>query len=307
VISDHPISRSPGHPIQSIARSPGHALPSITLIGAGNLASALGPALRAAGYRIDAVAGRKLSASRRRALALAKKLKTKAVPLEQLETVSEIVWLCCTDDALADIARCLAQRKGWNGRVVFHSSGALTSDVLSPLRRQGAIVASLHPMMTFVSGSTGSMEGVPLAVEGDRKAVAVARQIAKALKTEIFEIKKPTKVLYHALGSFSSPMLVATLVTAERVGRAAGLSQKQLRKIMSPIVRQTLQNYLRAGAAAAFSGPVKRGDVNTIRGHLEHLDKVPAASEVYRALIKSALMDLPSKNKAAISTLLKNS
>src|SRR5205807_9766669 len=186
------------------------------------------------------------------------------------------------------------------GKVVFHSSGALTSDVLSPLRRAGAVTASLHPMMTFVAGSMPSMEGVPFAVEGDRRAITVARQVAKALKADIFEIKKNAKVLYHALGSFSSPMLIATLVTAERVGRAAGLSQKQLQKIMPPILRQTLQNYLQAGAAAAFSGPVKRGDVNTIRGHLEHLDKVPAASEVYRALIKSALKDLPSKNKEAL-------
>jgi predicted short-subunit dehydrogenase-like oxidoreductase (DUF2520 family) len=275
------------------------------LIGAGNLARALGPALKAAGYQIDAVAGRKLRASRRRALALARKLKTKAVPLEELEIVSEIVWLCQTDDALAETARRLARREGWKGKIVFHSSGALTSEVLSPLTRAGAIAASLHPMMTFVAGSTPSMEGVPFAVEGDRQAILVARQIARALKADIFEIKKRAKVLYHALGSFSSPMLVATLVTAERVGRAAGLSQKQLQKIMAPILRQTLHNYLMGGAAAAFSGPVKRGDVNTIRGHLQHLDKVPGANEVYRALIKSALKDLPSKNKEALTSLLK--
>lgn len=293
-MSDHLITRSPDHPIRSV-----------TLIGAGSLANALGPALRAAGYRIDEVAGRNLPESRRRAVALARKLKARARVLEELGIRSDIVWLCCTDDALAAIARRLAQRDGWKGKVVFHSSGALTSDVLSPLKLAGAIVASLHPMMTFVASSAPSMESIPFAVEGDRKAIAIARQIAKALKADIFEIKKKTKVLYHALGSFSSPMLVATLVTAERVGRAAGLSQKHLRKIMAPILRQTLQNYLQAGAAAAFSGPVKRGDVNTIRGHLEQLDKIPAASEVYRALIKSALMDLPSKNKKALSGLLK--
>ena len=296
VISDHPITRSPDDPILRV-----------TLIGAGNLAHALGPALRAAGYRINAVAGRKLSASRRRALALAKKLKTKAVPLEDVEIVSDIVWLCQTDDALAETARHLSQRGGWQGKIVFHSSGALTSDVLSPLRRAGAVTASLHPMMTFVAGSIPSMEGVPFAVEGDPRAITVARQVAKALKADIFEIKKNAKVLYHALGSFSSPMLIATLVTAERVGRAAGLSQKQLQKIMAPILRQTLQNYLRGGAAAAFSGPVKRGDVNTIRGHLQQLAKIPEASEVYRALIQSALRDLPSRNKVELSELLNNS
>ena len=277
---------------------------TVTLIGAGNLARTLGPALKRAGYRIDAVAGRKLAPSRRRALALAKELKTKAVPLEELQITSEIIWICQTDDALARTAQELSRRHAWKAKVVFHSSGALTSDVLSPLKRAGAMTASLHPMMTFVAGSLPSMEGVPFAVEGDRRAVAVARRIAKDLRADIFEIKKSAKVLYHALGSFSSPMLVATLVTAERIGRAAGLSQQQLRKIMAPIVRQTLQNYLQSGAAAAFSGPVKRGDVNTLRGHLRELAKVPEAGEVYRALIRSGLKGLPSRNKEAILKLL---
>lgn len=279
---------------------------TVSLIGAGNLAHALGPALKAAGYQIDAVVGRKLPASRRRALSLAKRLKTEAVSLEDLEIESDIVWICQTDDALAKTARELSRRHDWKGRVVFHSSGALTSEVLAPLKRAGATTASLHPMMTFVAGSIPSMEGVPFAVEGDRRAVAAARQIAQALKADIFEIKKSAKVLYHALGSFSSPMLVATLVTAERVGRAAGLSQQQLRKLMSPILRQTLQNYLQSGAAAAFSGPVKRGDINTIRGHLRELAKVAEAGEVYRALIRSGLKELPSRNKAALLKLLRH-
>ena len=301
------ITQLPNYAITKLKVMPDDPILHITLIGAGNLAHALGPGLSAAGYRIDAVAGRKRSASRRRALALAKKLKTKAVTLEDLDMVSDIVWLCQTDDALAETARHLSQRGGWQGKIVFHSSGALTSDVLSPLRRAGAVTASLHPMMTFVSGSKPSMEGVPFAVEGDRRAITVARQVAKALKADIFEIKKNAKVLYHAFASLSSPLLVATLVTAERVGRAAGLSQKQLQKIMAPILRQTLQNYLVGGAAAAFSGPVKRGDVNTIRGHLQQLAKIPEASEVYRALIQSALRDLPSRSKVELSELLKNS
>jgi predicted short-subunit dehydrogenase-like oxidoreductase (DUF2520 family) len=101
-------------------------------------------------------------------------------------------------------------------------------------------------------------------------------------------------------------MLVATLVTAERVGQAAGLSRKQLSKIMRPILEQTLRNYLEKGAAAAFSGPLKRGDIITLRRHLENLRLVPGASEVYRALIESALLDLPVGNKEQISHLVSN-
>ena len=276
----------------------------VTLIGAGNLASAIGPALRAAGYRIDVVAGRALPASRRRASALARKLGARALKLEDVEPASDIVWLCHTDDALAETAGLLARRSGWRDKIVLHSSGALTSDVLAPLQRMGAQAASLHPMMTFVARATPRLRGVPFAVEGDRAAVAAARQIVRDLGAESLEIRKEAKVLYHALGSFSSPLLVATLATAERIGRTAGLSRKQLAKIMGPILRQTLKNYLEKGAAAAFSGPIQRGDLNTVRRHLKDLESVPGAVAVYRALVQSALLDLPAKNRKALAELV---
>ena len=281
--------------------------PAISLIGAGNLAHALGPALRKAGYRIDSVAFRPTSSSKKRAGALAKKLGAKPVPLSELEAGPHtgIVWLCHTDDALRDTARVLARKPGWRKKIVLHSSGALPSDVLAPLRLAGAHVASLHPMMTFVPGTTPRMEAVPFAVEGDRRAVAAARRIVRDLQAEAFTIKKQNKTLYHALGSFSSPLVVATLVTAERVGRAAGLSRSQTRKVMRPILQQTFKNYLERGAPAAFSGPIKRGDLETVRRHLSELQRVPGAGEVYRALVKSVARDLPAARKKELIGILK--
>jgi predicted short-subunit dehydrogenase-like oxidoreductase (DUF2520 family) len=281
-----------------------HHKATITLIGAGNLAQAIGPALRAAGYKIDAVAGRSAAQSRRRSVALAKKLGAKAVALEDASPDSDIIWICHTDDALANTAKWLAHKPGWKNKIVFHSSGALTSDVLVPLQRAGASTASLHPMMTFVPGTKPKMQDVPFAVEGDSRAITAARKTVKDLGAEIFKIQKNAKPLYHALGSFSSPLLVATLVTAERVGRAAGLSAAHTRKVMGPILRQTLKNYQEGGATAAFSGPIKRGDLNTVRRHLEELKRVPGASEVYRALVKSAMLDLPSAHKEELTQLV---
>ena len=272
-------------------------LSTIALIGSGNLAHALGPALCNAGYRIESVAFRDTAPSKRRARALAKALGARAVPLQQARPETDVIWLCHTDDALAETARRLARKEGWKGKVVLHSSGALPSSVLSPLRQAGARTASLHPMMTFVPGTVPRMREVPFAVEGDRAAVAVARKIASDLGAESFAIKPSSKTLYHALGSFSSPLVVATLVTAERVGRGAGLTRSQIRKIMQPILEQTFKNYLERGAAAAFSGPVKRGDLDTIRRHLHELKRVPGAREVYRALVRSAIRDLPASRE----------
>jgi len=276
----------------------------VTLIGAGNLASAIGPALRAAGYTIDVVAGRALAASLRRASALAKRLGARTRRLEEVEPSSDIIWFCNTDDSLAEAAGLLARRSGWRDKIVLHSSGALTSDVLAPLQRAGALAASLHPMMTFVTRALPRLRGVPFAMEGDRAAVTAARQIVRDLGAEPLEIRKEAKVLYHALGSFSSPLLVATLATAERIGRTAGLSRAQMAKIMGPILQQTMRNYLEKGAAASFSGPVKRGDLNTVRRHLKDLESVPGAVAVYRALVQSALLDLPAKNRKALAGLV---
>jgi predicted short-subunit dehydrogenase-like oxidoreductase (DUF2520 family) len=277
---------------------------TIALIGSGNLAQALGPALRSAGYTISTVAGRNNAASMKRASALAKNLGATSIRLEEAAPEADIIWLCHTDDALAETARRLARKSGWKNKIVLHSSGALTSDVLAPLRRAGAHTASLHPMMTFVPGATPNMHEVPFAVEGDHGAVKVAREIAARLGAKVFTINKANKVLYHALGSFSSPMIVATLVTAERVGRGAGLSREQARAIMGPILEQTLTNYRKRGPAAAFSGPIKRGDLETVRRHLRELRHVPEAREVYRALVRSALRDLPARNVRGISKLL---
>jgi len=278
--------------------------PSITLIGAGNLAHALGPALRAAGYAIDAVAARETASSRRRAAMLARSVRAVAVPLAQVRPDADIIWICHTDDALAETARLLARKPGWRGKIVFHSSGALSSDVLAPLKRKGASAASLHPMMTFVPGATPRMDEVPFAVEGDSRAVAVARKIVRDLGAETFPIRKAAKTLYHALGSFSSPLLVAALATAERVGRASGLSASQTRRVMGPIVRQTLKNYQERGASAAYGGPMKRGDINTVLRHLKELQRVPGARDVYRALVKSALIDLPGARRKELMRLL---
>jgi predicted short-subunit dehydrogenase-like oxidoreductase (DUF2520 family) len=278
---------------------------TITLIGAGNLAQALGPALKTAGYKIDFVAARETASSRRRAAMLARLLESRTQSLSDAGPTSDILWICHTDDALAETAKLLARKPGWSGKIVFHSSGALSSDVLSPLKRKGASTASLHPMMTFVPGATPRMEDVPFAVEGDSRAALVARRIVRDLGAESFAIRKAAKPLYHALGSFSSPLIVAALVTAERVGRGAGLTASQTRRVMTPILRQTIKNYAERGAAAAFSGPIKRGDLNTVLRHLKELKRVPGASEVYRALVKSALMDLPSAKRKELRRILR--
>jgi predicted short-subunit dehydrogenase-like oxidoreductase (DUF2520 family) len=280
------------------------AMPVITIVGAGNLAGALAVALRGAGYRIDQIVSRRPAASLRRARRLAREVGAAAVAAARVRIRAEIIWFCVPDGAIAGAAASLTNATDWRGKVALHSSGALTSEELAALRERGAAVASVHPLMTFVRGSRPSLAGVSFAIEGDPKAVRAARAVVVRLRGQPFAIGKQQKEAYHAWGMFASPLLTALLAAGERVAGAAGINRKSARERMLPILRQTLANYARLGAAASFSGPIARGDVATVGAHLKVLLEVPELREIYAALARAALRDLPAKNRSALRRLL---
>jgi predicted short-subunit dehydrogenase-like oxidoreductase (DUF2520 family) len=217
----------------------------------------------------------------------------------------DVVWFCVPDSEIERAARVFA-RTSWKGRVALHSSGALTSDELNLLRGKGAAVASVHPLMTFVQGSRPALAGVPFAVEGDRRAAQVAGRIVRQLGGNVYPIRKQDKAAYHAWGTFASPLFTALLATTERVAGAAAVDRTQVRRRMIPILMQTLANYAQFGAAGGFSGPIVRGDVDTVRRHLRVLARVPDARRVYAALARAALEYLPVKNRNELKRVLES-
>jgi predicted short-subunit dehydrogenase-like oxidoreductase (DUF2520 family) len=282
------------------------AKPRIAIVGAGNLAWALAESLREAGYAIDQVISRGGRASVQRARLLAGQVGASAVAADRAQIKAEMVWFCVPDGAISTAAKSLEDAADWHGKIAMHSSGALTGDELAALQRHGAMVASVHPLMTFVRRSRPALAGVPFAIEGSRKAVRVARAMVLDLHGEPFSIRKEQKSAYHAWGMFASPLLTALLAAAERVAMAAGVSRKSAREKMLPILRQTLANYGRMGAPASFSGPIVRGDAATVEKHLKVLQKIPGTREIYIALARAALRDLPARNRSALESILKS-
>lgn len=272
--------------------------PKIAIIGLGRLGTVLAHALNNSGYPISEVVTR-AHARNRLTPTLKAKLLSHPSPLQ-----ARVIWFCVPDSEIVHAARSWSHATEWKGRVAFHASGALTSDELDALRKRGAAVASVHPHMTFVSGATPSLKGVPFAVEGDPAAVRMAKRIVRNLGGQVFVISKEHKPAYHAWGAFTSPLLVALLVTAEQVAELAGVSAKSARKRMLPILHQTLQNYAALGPAAASSGPIVRGDAEVVRKHLQILQKTPDARNIYRALAHAALRRLPARNRNALRQLL---
>ena len=285
------------------------AKPTITIVGLGRLGSALAEALAEAGYRLDELvfrdSGTQKQGSRENGRKLSRRIHAKSVELGKARFSADVVWLCVGDSSIASVAKAIGGRGEWKGKTVFHSSGALPSGELAVLRSAGARVASVHPLMTFVHGGAEATFEAPFALEGDAAALQTAKSIVRSLGGESIKISAANKPLYHAFCAFLSPLVISNLALAERIGIKAGVPGRLVRQAIAPILATTVFNYITLGAAEAFSGPIVRGDVDTVRKNLRALRSVPGAEDVYRALARSSLRTLPAGNKGQLKKLLR--
>jgi predicted short-subunit dehydrogenase-like oxidoreductase (DUF2520 family) len=164
----------------------------------------------------------------------------------------------------------------------------LSSGELAPLASTGWHIGSLHPLVSVSDSVAGaeSLAGAHWCVEGDASASRLARQIVNDLDGQSFSIKSEQKALYHAAAVMSSGNLVAVFDIALEMLRHCGLSRKEARAILLPLVESTVANLSRSDPALALTGTFSRADEATVERHLNALaDKdLVSAKEVYRLL-----------------------
>jgi predicted short-subunit dehydrogenase-like oxidoreductase (DUF2520 family) len=145
--------------------------------------------------------------------------------------------------------------------LVGHTSGATPLSALDPA---GVAAFGLHPLQTFATGSE-SFAGAGCAIAGSTaEALAFATGLARVLGMTPFEIDDEGRAAYHAAASVASNFLVTLQAAAERIAAGAGLEPEAARALLLPLVRQTLDNLDRLGPASALTGPVARGDEDTV-------------------------------------------
>src|ERR1043166_965019 len=296
------------------SQSPGHkqkSKPSVAIIGSGRLGTAFGIALAKAGYPIGlAVAWHKRSAARAANLI---NDTTEAASIKQVIEGRvpslldvDLLLIATPDDAIQEAARHLAARFD-NGagrpdvasnKVALHTSGALTADELRPLREKGFATGSIHPLISISDAAGGAawLHRAFFTVEGGAQAVRVARQAVSDLGGNSFRISARDKPLYHAAALMASPNLTALFDIALEMLTRCGLSKTRARHVLLPLVQSTLDNLKKHSPAKALTGPLKRGDVATIRKHLTAIGAagMQDALAVYIALARHS-MSLPNK------------
>jgi predicted short-subunit dehydrogenase-like oxidoreductase (DUF2520 family) len=192
------------------------------------------------------------------------------------------VIIATPDGAIAETAAAMVPGVR-TGAMVLHLSGACTLAELEKLRvdRRDVELGSLHPLQSLPSVDAGlaRLPGSWCAVDGPES----VDRLALSLGMRPFRVEDAHRAAYHAAATIASNHLVALLGQVTRVAEAAGVPPEAF----LPLVGATLDNVAAFGPAAALTGPVARGDADTVTRHLGALS--PDERTAYRALAEQAL------------------
>ncbi|WP_020496176.1 Rossmann-like and DUF2520 domain-containing protein [Sciscionella marina] len=260
---------------------------AIGIVSAGRVGTVLGAALRTAGHTITAVSGVS-AASLERAEQLLPGVPVE--PPDRTAAPADLVLLAIPDDALAGTVRGLVAAGALRtGQIVAHTSGAHGIEVLRPAEELGALTLALHPVLTFTGRAedierlTSCCFGVT-ARDGDEGAWHVAEALVMEMGAEPVRIPETARALYHAALTHGANHLMTLVAEATELLRSASAEVPQ--RLLAPLLSASLDNALRFGDRA-LTGPVARGDAETVRAHLRELDEhAPASVAAYRELAK---------------------
>ncbi|MGB5158239.1 Rossmann-like and DUF2520 domain-containing protein [Desulfobacterium sp. N47] len=260
--------------------------PSFSIVGCGRVGTALAKFLAEAGYTPAGFASKSLSSAKRTALLIG---STNFTDVLWEATKADIVFITTPDGAIEEVCSSIANNKGFSREsIVLHCSGALTSNVLLSAKVCGASIGSMHPLQSFAStGEYGinPFSGIVTSVEGDKKAVDAASIIVKDLGSVCISIKTDAKILYHASAVVASNYLVTLLDLSLNLIGQAGVPAKEAFMGLKPLIQGTLSNIEKMGIDDALTGPIARGDIQTIENHLSEIgSKTPNLLPLYKIL-----------------------
>ncbi|MBA2649192.1 MAG: DUF2520 domain-containing protein [Legionella sp.] len=205
---------------------------------------------------------------------------------------ADLIFITTGDESIAMVCSELSKNQTIKpGTVVIHCSGALTSDILRPMKELGCVLASVHPMRSFAvpEYSVQQFDNTYCAMEGDKQALKVVGPLFKAMGGIIYEIEKHKKNAYHAAAVFASNYLVALAEQALSCMQVAGIEHDLSMHVITALMKSTVTNLeATLSPRQALTGPIQRGDISTIVNHMTSLED-PEQKQLYSELGKATL------------------
>ncbi len=282
---------------------------TVAIIGAGRVGGAAGRLLAQAGYTVTAVATRNKETAERASAFIG--VGEPLTDVVKAASSAAIVILTTPDGAIKGVCDAIAAGGGFRkGSLVVHTSGAQTMDLLEAAKNAGAFRAVLHPLQSIPSMLLGvrNIPGSYFRIEADPEATSIARELVKALGgIELVMPKwgsdKESAALYHAGAVAVSNFFVALVDFGLRYYQELGADKQEALKAVLPLIKGTLANIESAGIPDALTGPIMRGDVETVRGHIEAMQaRAPELLSLYQELARHTVMVARDKNSITPQT-----
>jgi predicted short-subunit dehydrogenase-like oxidoreductase (DUF2520 family) len=250
-------------------------------VGAGRAGTGLAAGFARAGVEVVAVASRSIVSAQ----ALAKRVQgARVCTAQEVADRADIVFLTVPDDAI----EALASRIRWRaGSACVHCSGAAELDTLEKAVADGALAGGFHPLHMFGAPGEpgGALAGSAIALAGPDALVEKLERLARSLDAKPLRLPEGGRALYHAAANFSGAFAIALMQETIALWGKLGIAQDAALAALLPLLRGTADNVEKLGAAGGLGSAVARGDVGTIRKHLDVLAKeAPDSLELYRIL-----------------------
>ena len=254
----------------------------IAFIGAGRLARVLANAWAAQGEHITVIASRRLSSAQ----AIANTLRDCIATTTAQDAVdqSDLVFLTVPDDAIASTTHALRWRAGQS---VIHCSGATELSHLEHAKQHGAHVCGMHPMQTFADpeAALASLPGCTFALEAEAPLYDQLERMACSIGGVPLRLPPGARARYHAAGGFASQFINALLNEGIQIWRSFGADPQQAERALLALLKGTVASIERTGLAGSLAGPVSRGDIGTVKQHIDAMHTLPAETAQLYALL----------------------
>jgi predicted short-subunit dehydrogenase-like oxidoreductase (DUF2520 family) len=259
----------------------------IAIVGVGVVGTALASLLKEKGYTLVGMASRGEESLQKATSLVGGDVRTTTAP-EEITQEADLVFITTSDIAIQGVCDGIAQAGGFHpGQIVVHTSGALPSTILKSAQEQGALIASVHPLQSFADVKE-AVKIIPSSIfnlEGDQEAIPPLTELVKTLGGKPLAIETQQKPLYHAAAVTACNFLVTLVYLSYQLFETIGIPQEDAAQALLPLVKGTVNNIEHLGPVKALTGPIARGDVGVIRGHLEALKTVdPRFTDIYRAI-----------------------
>lgn len=238
-------------------------------IGAGKVGTALGIYLQKKGFNISGYYSRSKDSCIQSA---ARTSSNYFSNLKQLAAVSDIIFITTSDDQIESVVKQLSEDCFLRpGQLIVHTSGTLSSAILNPVKAFDCFIYSMHPLQAFadVDKAVSDLSNTYFCIEGDEEKISILEDIIATCNNAYFIAKPEQKILYHASACMLSNYLVTLIHNSLKLMESVQPDNSTALKAMLPLVNSTIQNVLELGTKDALTGPIVRGDIDTVKKQLE--------------------------------------